>query len=114
MIGILIETGARRGELYNMRIKDVQFDEYSPIIWLHGKTGTRQRRVFNCAEDLKRYLEKHPDRTNPEAKFWLNKFGQPLAYQGILQNHPPNRTSRALHRNIYPTRIQAHSRNPRC
>ena len=43
MIGILIETGARRGELYNMRIKDVQFDEYSPIIWLHGKTGTRTK-----------------------------------------------------------------------
>jgi integrase len=100
MIGIVKETGARRGELYNMRIKDVQFDEYSAIIWLRGKTGTRQRRVFNCTEDLKRYLGEHPDRTNSEAKFWVNKYDQPLAYQGIYKLiHRIGR--RALGRNIY-------------
>jgi integrase len=100
MIGIVRETGARRGELYNMRIKDVQFDEYSPIIWLHGKTGTRQRRVFNCTKDLKAYLEEHPDRSNSEAKFWLNRYGEPLQYQGMYEViHRVGQ--RALGRNIY-------------
>ena len=100
MVEILIETGARRGELYNMRIKDVQFDEYSPIIWLHGKTGTRQRRVFNCVEDLKAYLEKHPERTDSEAKLWVNRFGEPLQYSGVY-NVIHRVGQRALGRNIY-------------
>lgn len=101
MVEILLETGGRRGELYNMRIKDVQFDEYSPVIWLRGKTGTRQRRVFNCAEDLKRYLEEHPDRLNAEAKFWLNAFGEPLQYQGFYKViHRIGQ--RGLGRYIYP------------
>lgn len=101
LIKVLVETGARRGELFNMRIKDVQFDQYSAIIWLHGKTGTRTRRVYECVEDIVRYLEKHPNRHNGEGKFWLNKYQEPLQYQGIYKI--VHRIGyRSLHRNIYP------------
>jgi integrase/recombinase XerD len=101
LIEILDEIGLRRGELFNMRIKDVRFDEYSAIIWLHGKTGTRTRRVYGCLVDIHRYLQQHPDRSNGEAKFWLNKYNQPLAYQGIYKII--HRIGyRSLHRNIYP------------
>jgi integrase len=71
LIKIALETGARRGELYNMRIKDVQFDQYSAKIWLHGKTGTRVRRVWRATEDLVSYLREHPEHGNPDAKFWV-------------------------------------------
>lgn len=101
LIEILAETGARRGELYNMRLKDVQFDQYSAVIWFHGKTGTRTRRVYSCLADINRYLEQHPGRGDGEAAFWVNKYGRRLAYQGIYKIiHRIGQ--RALNRNIYP------------
>ena len=69
LIKILYEAGPRRGELCNMRIKDVQFDEHSAIIWLRGKTGTRTRRIYDAAEEIREYLSQHPHRDDPEAKF---------------------------------------------
>jgi integrase len=103
LIEILVETGARRGELYNMTIKDVQFDEHSPIVYLHGKTGTRARRVFNVGPDLISYLSLHPERNNPEAKFWiaLDKGNKPLQYQGIYKI-VRKLGFRALRRPIFP------------
>lgn len=85
LIEILAETGARRGELHNMCIKDIQFDRFSPIIWLHGKTGTRTRRVYVAKQDLQRYLEYHPRRHDPEARFWITEKGRPLAYEGLYK-----------------------------
>ena len=85
LITVLAETGARLGEIYNMKIKDVQFDQYSPIIWLRGKTGTRRRRVYVSKPDLLRYLEEHPQREQPDAKFWHTANGYPLAYKGIYK-----------------------------
>ena len=101
LIEVLIETGARRGELYNMQIKDVQFDEHSPVIYLHGKTGTRTRRLFYCKSDLIAYLSVHPDKNNPEAKFWINQYGKPLSYNGFWRTI--HRIGlRALNRQIFP------------
>jgi integrase/recombinase XerD len=101
LVEVLLGTGARRGELYNMRIKDVQFDEYSPIIWLNGKTGIRKRRLFNATSDLVAYLSVHPDKNNPEAKFWLNQYGRPLSYGGFWRTiHRIGQ--RALKRYIFP------------
>jgi len=71
LIKILYEAGARRGELCNMRIRDVQFDEHSAIIWLHGKTGTRTRRIYDATAEIQDYLGQHPYRDDPEAKFWV-------------------------------------------
>jgi integrase len=101
LIEIFIETGARRGELFHMRIKDVQFDQHSPILYLRGKTGARTRRLFHAGPDLIAYLSLHPDRKNPEAKFWLGKGNKPLQYQGIYKI--VHRIGyRSLHRNIFP------------
>jgi integrase len=101
LIEILIETGARRGEIYNMRLKDVQFDQKSPILYLRGKTGVRSRRVFHAGPDLIAYLSLHPDRKNPEAKFWLNRYNRPLEYQGIYKI-VRRLGGRALRRTVYP------------
>jgi integrase/recombinase XerD len=85
LIEVLIEIGPRRGELFNMRLKDVQFDDKSPIIYLHGKTGTRRRRLYNSGPDLIAYLSVHPDRNNPEAPFWISKYGKQLKYAGYYK-----------------------------
>lgn len=47
LIELLFELGAREGEICHLRIRDVQFDEYSAILSLTGKTGTRKRREAN-------------------------------------------------------------------
>jgi integrase len=101
LLEILAETGARRGELYNMQIKDVQFDQYSAIVWLRGKSGTRTRRLYASIPDLKRYLEEHPHRDVPDAKFWINHQGDPLNYQ-TLYKIVSDVGFHTLKRNIYP------------
>ncbi len=44
LISFLYESGARRGELLSMRIKDVSFDEYGAVVWL-PKSKTQKRRL---------------------------------------------------------------------
>jgi integrase len=109
LIKILYEAGPRRGELCNMRIKDVQFDEYSAIIWLHGKTGTRTRRIYDAREEIREYLSQHPHRDNPEAKFWvgfnpkggsISKYRSLSGYRMYAIVHEIGR--RALNRGIFP------------
>jgi integrase len=101
MIEILFETGCRRGELYDLKIKDIQFDEYTPIVWLHGKTGTRTRRVYACKQDVLTYLEQHPNHNRPEAPFWVNLDGSPVPYQSIYKI-VARIGRRALNRAVYP------------
>ncbi len=78
LIEILDETGARIGEIANLRIKHVQFDEYSGILSLTGKTGTRRRRVYACTPDLRAHLNNHPHREDPESAVFVNSKGKPF------------------------------------
>jgi len=45
IIILLYEGGFRIGELLNMKIKDLQFNEYGVAVTVNKKTG--MRRVFN-------------------------------------------------------------------
>jgi len=109
LIKILYEAGPRRGELCNMRIKDVQFDEHSAIIWLHGKTGTRTRRIYDATEEMREYLTQHPHRDDPEAKFWVgfNPKGGSISKTRSLSGYRMYAIvheigQRALNRGIFP------------
>lgn len=64
---LLWETGCMPRELLNLRIKDIQFDEYSAVIQLSGKTGDRIGRVFIGKPDLQEYVNHHPKRDDPTA-----------------------------------------------
>jgi len=88
IIELLAETGARIGELANLRIRDVQFDEYSAILWLDGKTGRRTVRVFMAKPDLVTYLNNHHKRNDPESSPLFSTKGilnivYPLTVEGI-------------------------------
>jgi len=74
MIEIFTETGCRLGELYNLRIKDVQFDEHSAILSLSGKSGTRKRRVYVAIPDLRSQINNHPARNDPNARLFYFGF----------------------------------------
>jgi integrase/recombinase XerD len=75
MIELLWESGCRIGELTSLKMKDVQFDQYSGILHVSGKTGERRIRVFACKPDLLEYLNHHPFKNNPNEYLLLSSLG---------------------------------------
>ncbi len=72
LISVLWESGARIGEVGNLRIKNATFDEYGCCIMVDGKTGMRRVRLINSAPDLLEWLNKHPHNNDREAFIWVN------------------------------------------
>jgi len=86
VIELLYETGAREGELANLRLKDIVQDEYSFIVHLHGKTGSRPLRVFLSKPDLATYVNQHPCKDDGNATLLLSeKERVPLGELGIYR-----------------------------
>ena len=85
IIRLLIDTGARRGELAGLTLGDVDLDRQTIVVL--GK-GRRPRTIpfgKKAARDLDRYLRlrgSRPDRENPA--LWLGKQG-PMTASGIYQ-----------------------------
>jgi len=80
---VLAESGVRIGELLNLKVGDVRFDEYGAIATVSGKTGDRAVRLIASAPALATWLDHHPDRDNPRASVLVNlKKGTPLSYFG--------------------------------
>jgi integrase len=106
VIELLWETGCRVGELCNLKIKDVQFDQHSAIIHLDGKTGQRRVRAFTCRPDLLEYLNNHPFKNNPNEYFFLSSQGHGgdfhrLTGSGVRQL-VARLSQRVLKRRIHP------------
>jgi len=62
---LLWETGARVGEILNLRVRDVQPEDYGLMLNIkHGKTGARKMPLVICKQTLLNYIdisEKQPD-----------------------------------------------------
>lgn len=80
----LYESGARVGELLNMKIKHVVFDKYGALVMLNGKTGMRRVRLVASVPAISAWLDVHPFKDNPEAWLWCslatNYYGKRLTY----------------------------------
>jgi integrase len=83
IVTLLYETGARPGEIANLSVRDLQFDEYSAILALTGKTGTRKRRVYLATPDLRGHINDHPLKDNPNAPLFLTQQGTRFGYPAI-------------------------------
>jgi len=101
LVELFIETGARRGEMANIAIRDIQFDELGAIVWLHGKTGARRRRVFGCVADLREQRNNHPLRDKPNAPLFFKTNGKPYSY-GTFYKVIKRLGKRILGKDIYP------------
>ncbi|RLG18101.1 hypothetical protein DRN63_01990 [Nanoarchaeota archaeon] len=73
MISFLYESGCRAGELLNLRIRDLEFDEFGCKVRLNGKTGERIIRVVFSANALRDYLKTHPLRDDLNSPLWITK-----------------------------------------
>jgi integrase len=102
LVELLSELGSRRGEIYNLRIKDVQFDKYSAILTLTGKSGTRLRRVYSAVADLRTYINNHPHRDDPLAPLLLQENGKPLTTAQSVYGVVRRLSKKVLGRPIHP------------
>lgn len=79
LVSTLYESGCRIGELLNMRIKDIAFNQFGCYILVSGKTGWRRVRIIEYSKDLLAWLDSHPFKNNVESFVQIN-----------LENPSPN------------------------
>ncbi|UCD13757.1 MAG: tyrosine-type recombinase/integrase, partial [Thermoplasmatales archaeon] len=86
LILTLYESGARIGELLNLKIKDATFDDYGAKLNLFGKTGYRQIRLVGSAPALTQWLnEDHPKRIDKNAYLFCKI--RPLGQEGTIMSY---------------------------
>jgi site-specific recombinase XerD len=87
IIAILAESGARIGEIGNLTIGQVNIDPNGTVLNVSGKTGRRRLRIISATPYLLRWLDIHPDKSNPYAPLWVNigtmSHHHQMSYQGI-------------------------------
>lgn len=72
-IAVLYESGARKGELHELKIKNIEFDENGTVITMpKGKTGARRIRLIFASSYLRNWLSHHPGRDSPESYVWVS------------------------------------------
>lgn len=81
LIGILYESGCRIGEILNLQIKNVSFNNYGARLVVKGKTGQRVVPIVWYANLLRQFIESHLFKDNPEAPlfYYKNREGRLLA-----------------------------------
>jgi len=86
-ISVLYESGCRAGEILTLKIKNISFDELGAKITVSGKTGSRRIRLVSSEAYLKEWLNKHPDKDNPEAFVWVreNSKDELVGYTRVRQ-----------------------------
>jgi len=81
------DAGARVGEIGDVKIKHVVFDDIGAFVMVKGKTGMRRVRLVFSAPYIAKWLDIHPQRDNPDASLWVNighrNFGKQMNYGAI-------------------------------
>jgi len=71
-ISMLWETGARMGELINLRIGDLQDHRHGMQVVIEGKTGSRRLPLISCVPHVQSWLNSHPSGREKDAPLWVN------------------------------------------
>jgi len=87
MIAVLYESGCRVGELCNLNIKDITFDEYGCVVLFpRGKTGPRRVRLAFSTPFLATWIDNHPLK-DPDSWLWVNlgqtNRNEAMRYAGV-------------------------------
>jgi integrase len=87
LVSVLYESGCRIGELLNVRLKDVAFDDYGVVMLVRGKTGPRRIRLVSSEPRLSVWIDYHPRKNDPESPLWINigttNHHKPMMYQTV-------------------------------
>lgn len=64
LIALIYESACRIGEIVNLDIKDITFDQYGAVIVVNGKTGMRRVRLINASPYISEWMNQHPGNRN--------------------------------------------------
>lgn len=65
------DAGGRTGELGNLALKHIVFDQYGAVAVVDGKTGMRRIRLIFSVPYLASWIDIHPAKENPNAPLWV-------------------------------------------
>lgn len=107
---MLYESGARIGELLNLRVCDVLFDPNGALVEINGKTGRRRIRLVESAQHLSEWL-KELKATRPNAIYaWVGvRDNQPSKYPATTKFIKDTAKLAGLRKRVYP-HLFRHSR----
>lgn len=109
LFSLLYETGARIGEILNMKVCDVIFDDKGAYVMLDGKTGQRRNRIIKSIPLLKEWIIAVP--TDDSKRFlWVTKDGNRLGYPMIRKILKKLEKQLKLNKRLYP-HLFRHSRS---
>ncbi|MFC1716111.1 tyrosine-type recombinase/integrase [Candidatus Poribacteria bacterium] len=107
---LLFETGARIGELLNIKLKHIAFQDNVGFISLNGKTGPRRVTVVASVPILASHIDMHPFKDDPESFLFLTKFNNmegrtgytQLSYRGANKALKTLAKEAGIKRRVYP------------
>ena len=85
LITVLWESGARIGEIGNLRVREVVAAPIGYTLDIAGKTGSRMPLVVSSAPYLRQWLHAHPLGVDPIAPLWTLKDGALMPYWTIAK-----------------------------
>jgi site-specific recombinase XerD/ribosomal protein L40E len=90
LIAILWETGARIGEIIDLKINDLRDHPHGLQIVIKGKTGSRRLPLISSVPEVRAWLNQHPTPNNRDAPLWAKYQqegkGQRISYRYILKS----------------------------
>jgi len=106
----LYESGARIGELLNLRRSDVELDAYGVILNLDGKTGRRRVRLVESVAYLKRWLDEIRNDAPDAVYVWFGvSEKEPSQYAATAKFIKTTARKAGLRKKVYP-HLFRHSR----
>jgi len=111
-IAVSYEAGLRIGEIANLKLKNIIWNERGAKIKVSGKTGERVIPVVMAAPYLRRWLDIHPLK-DPNSYVFCSlsqrKFGEPLEYQSLTKIIKTAAKKAGIKKRVHP-HILRHSR----
>jgi site-specific recombinase XerD len=87
IVKMLYETGARKGEFLQLKIRHLQEDEVGIVCILPmGKTNSRRLRLLSSVPDIKLWLNSHPYKDDVDAPLFVtlgSRLGRALYEDGL-------------------------------
>lgn len=113
LISLIYESACRIGEIVNLDIKDVTFDQYGAVIMVDGKTGMRRVRLINTSPYISEWINQHPFRNNRDSALFLsfasNKYGNRMLPDSCAAILKKIAKRAGIEKNIHP-HLFRHSR----
>lgn len=90
LIGLLWETGARIGEIYDLQLSDVEKKSDHQVIKINGFTGERKIPIRKKSELLNKWLKNHPKKDEADTPLWIEENGEKITYNYIRKTLKEN------------------------